>query len=542
MPADVKPVAGHGGDHPGRRGLALAQQSRRVHPPGHTGRLQPAVEQRCGHHRPALIGGAHNEDARFRAALTAQQIKYLENRPSAVSQVTALVNQAAVLKEEVAQLQVNGAVSTSGVEFVTPAQRPASPSSPKPMQDALLGLAAGLMLGLGGAFLRDTLDDTLTSKDPAERLGNAPVLAMVPMVSSWKKRKRSAVAVSSDPTSPAAEAYRSLRTSVQFTRQAHNLRTLLVTSPASAEGKTSTLANLGAVFAQAGERVVLVSCDLRRPRLGALFDIDEKPGLISVLLGERTLEQALQQVEGYDCLRILGAGAVPPNPAELLNGPKARQIFATLRENYDLVLVDSPPVLPVTDALVLSTYADSTLLVVAAGQVSTGASTVRVNPVATRADPAVSVTGLDAETATRNSPADVLTTAPPAVRRNPDPGARCRRTVIIWSPDPPIRSSTRSPVSESDQRRPVPSPSPSNSSGTAIARARPPAPNPPASRRSAPSVPALARRPGNRPSRAPRRPTSRRPGQRPPHRPRGPAAGDACRPRARGTGVPGAEA
>ena len=297
-----------------------------------------------------------------------QQIMSLEDRPSAASQLSALVNQQAVLKEEAAQLQVNGALATSGVEFVTPAQPPASPSSPKPVQDALLGLAAGLMLGLGAAFLRDSLDDTLTSKDSAERLGKAPVLAMVPMVSSWKKRRRSAVAVSSDPISPAAEAYRSLRTSVQFARQAHELRCLLVTSPASAEGKTSTLANLGAVFAQSGERVVLVSADLRRPQLGELFGVDEKPGLTSVLRGERTLEQALQQVEGYDGLWVLGAGAVPSNPAELLNGPGTRQLFATLRENFDLVLVDSPPVLPVTDALVLSAYADSTLLVVAAGQ------------------------------------------------------------------------------------------------------------------------------------------------------------------------------
>ena len=95
------------------------------------------------------------------------------------------------------------------------------------------------MLGLGAAFLRDTLDDALTSKDAAERLGNAPVLAMVPMVNSWKKRKRTTVAASSDPTSPAAEAYRSLRTSVQFIKASENLRALLVTSPASAEGKTS---------------------------------------------------------------------------------------------------------------------------------------------------------------------------------------------------------------------------------------------------------------------------------------------------------------
>ena len=297
-----------------------------------------------------------------------RQIRSWQGKANAAAQVSALVNQQAVLKEEIAQLQINGAAATSGVEFVTPAHTPTSPSSPKPTQEALLGLAAGLMLGLGGAFLRDSLDDALSSKEGTERSAGAPVIAMVPMVNSWRKRNRAAVASASEPTSPAAEAYRSLRTSLQFSRQAQELRTLLVTSPAAAEGKTSTLANLGAVFAQAGERVALISCDLRRPRLGQLFGIEEQTGLTTVLLGQQTLEQALQQVPGYDCLWVLGAGPVPPNPAELLDGPRARQIFATLRENFDLVLVDSPPVLPVTDAMVLSKYADGTLLVVAAGQ------------------------------------------------------------------------------------------------------------------------------------------------------------------------------
>ena len=297
-----------------------------------------------------------------------RQITSLQGRAGTAAQVGALVNEQAVLKEEVAQLQVNGATATSGVEFVTPAHAPASPSSPKPAQDALLGLAAGLMLGLGAAFLRDSLDDTLTSKEAAERTTGAPAIAMVPMVSSWRKRNRAEIASSAAPTSPAAEAYRSLRTSLQFTRQGQELRTLLVTSPAAAEGKTSTLANLGAVFAQAGERVALVSCDLRRPRLGQFFDMQEQSGMTTVLLGQQTVELALQQVPGYDCLWMLGAGPVPPNPAELLDGPKAREIFAALRENFDLILVDSPPVLPVTDAMVLSKYADGTLLVVAAGQ------------------------------------------------------------------------------------------------------------------------------------------------------------------------------
>ena len=297
-----------------------------------------------------------------------QQIKGLQGKANAATQVTALANQEAVLQAEVAQLQINGAVATSGVEVVTPAQPPTSPSSPKPAQDALLGLAAGLLLGLGAAFLRDSLDDTLSSKESAERAGGAPVLAMVPLVSSWKKRKLAVIAVSADATSPAAEAYRSLRTSVQFARQAHDLRALLVTSPAAAEGKTSTLANLGAVFAQAGERVAVVSCDLRRPRLGQFFGLAETKGLTSVLLGEQTLEEALQQAPGYDHLWVLGSGPVPPNPAELLNGPAVRQLFGSLREKFDLVLVDSPPVLPVTDAMILSAYADGTLIIVAAGE------------------------------------------------------------------------------------------------------------------------------------------------------------------------------
>ena len=297
-----------------------------------------------------------------------QQIKSLQGRPSAAAQVAALLNQQAVLKEEVAQLQINGAAATNGLQFVTPAQPPSSSSSPRPIQDALLGLAVGLILGLGAAFLRDNLDDALSSKESVERLSGAPVLAMVPTVNSWKKRGRADVAATAEPTSPAAEAYRSLRTSLQFARQAHELRTILITSPTAAEGKTSTVANLGSAFAQTGERVVLVSCDLRRPRLGQIFGVEEQSGLTSVLLGHQTLEQALQPVRGYACLWVLGAGPVPPNPAELLNGEHTREVFETLQENFDLVLVDSPPVLPVTDAMVLSKYVDGTLLVVAAGQ------------------------------------------------------------------------------------------------------------------------------------------------------------------------------
>jgi capsular exopolysaccharide synthesis family protein len=188
------------------------------------------------------------------------------------------------------------------------------------------------------------------------------------MISSWKKRDRPLVVSTSHPLSVSAEAYRSLRTSLQFIRQDHDLKTLLVTSPAAAEGKTSTIANLGTVFAQAGERVVMLSCDLRRPRLGQFFGFDEQPGLTTVLRGEVSLTEALQQVKGQDNLWVLGAGKLPANPAELLAGPAALALFTALRAEFDLVLIDSPPVLPVTDATVLSKDSDGVLLVLAAGQ------------------------------------------------------------------------------------------------------------------------------------------------------------------------------
>ena len=282
-------------------------------------------------------------------------------------QASALLNQEAVLREQLAQMQVSGAVGTGDVVLVTPAQTPVSPSSPRPVQDALVGLAAGLALGLGAALLRDSLDDKLTSKEAAERAGGAPVLALTPVVTSWRRQKPLVVSVT-EPTSPAAESHRSLRTSLQFARQEQQLRSVLVTSPGVGDGKTSAVANLGVVFAQAGERVVLVSSDLRRPRIGEFFGLDEQAGLTSILSGQRTLEEAVLPVPGFDRLSLLPAGSVPPNPAELLSSAPARDIFTRLRDHFDLVLIDSPPVLPVTDAAILSQYADATLMIAAAGQ------------------------------------------------------------------------------------------------------------------------------------------------------------------------------
>ncbi len=303
---------------------------------------------------------------RSQISLISKQVKAFGSNSSSAG-ASALLNQEAVLREQLAQMQVSGATDTGNVELVTPAQAPESPSSPKPVQDALLGLLSGLALGLGAAFLRQSFDDRLTSKDATEHAAGIPVLAMTPLVTPWRRQKPMVVSLI-EPTSPAAESYRSLRTSLQFARQEQQLRSLVLTSPGVGEGKTATLANLGVVFAQAGERVLLVSCDLRRPRIGSFFGLEEHEGLTSVLLGQRTLEQTLLPVPDIDRLSLLPAGPVPPNPAELLNSARALDIFMRLRDQYDLVLIDSPPVLPVTDAAILSQYADATLMLAAAGQ------------------------------------------------------------------------------------------------------------------------------------------------------------------------------
>ena len=324
--------------------------------------------------RTVAINSLTSAEAQLRSQIKSigKQIKQLHGVSGSAPEQAALVNQQAVLNEQLTQMQVNSSGETGGLTLVTPAQAPTSPSSPKPTEDGLLGLVAGLILGLAAAFLRESLDDAVASKETAEEYGGATVLAAVPMVNSWKKRNKPLVVSLARPMSPAAEAYRSLRTSLQFARQERDVHTILVTSPAAAEGKTSTLSNLGAMFAQAGQRVVLVSCDLRKPRLGEFFGLDERLGLTTAILGEQPVEELLQPVPGDDNLWLLGSGQMPPNPAELLNGRRIQEAFKTLRGLFDLVLIDSPPVLPVTDAVVLAKDADATLLVVAAGQTSRG--------------------------------------------------------------------------------------------------------------------------------------------------------------------------
>ena len=278
-----------------------------------------------------------------------------------------LLAQQALFRQKLDQLQVDAALKSGGAQLVTPAVAPSTPIRPTPVRNGVVALAVGLMLGLGLAFLREHLDDTIRSKDDVERVaGGLPVLSVIPLVPGWKDRKKTVVASLAEPKSAAAEAYRSLRTSVQFLGLDRPVRTLQVTSPSASEGKTSTVANLAVALAAAGQRVIAVDCDLRKPRLHAFFGLENEIGFTTVLVGDAPLSQALQAVPGVDGLQLLASGAPPPNPSELLAGGRSAQVLESLAAQADLVVVDCPPVLPVTDAAILAGRVDATLVVVTA--------------------------------------------------------------------------------------------------------------------------------------------------------------------------------
>jgi capsular exopolysaccharide synthesis family protein len=280
----------------------------------------------------------------------------------------ALVQQQALFKQRLDQLQVDASVNTGGAQLVTPASAPTSPVSPRPARTGAVALAAGLLLGITLAFVFDHLDDSVKTKEDLERVTQGvSTLGLIPLVSTWRAREQPQVVSLGDPNSSVAEAYRSFRTAVQFMGLDHPLHTLQITSPSAAEGKTTTLANLAVALARAGQRVVMVDCDLRRPRIHDFYGVSNEVGFTSVLLGELPLSEAVQEVAGERLLMILASGMLPPNPSELLASQRTVQILGALQSESDVVLIDSPPVLPVTDAAVLSARVDATLLVTRAG-------------------------------------------------------------------------------------------------------------------------------------------------------------------------------
>jgi capsular exopolysaccharide synthesis family protein len=188
------------------------------------------------------------------------------------------------------------------------------------------------------------------------------------MTENQKARPSDLLVTLSNPRSPISEAYRTLRTNLQFVSPDKPLRTLLITSPGAEEGKSTMLANLAVAMAQGEKQVVLVDCDLRRPNLHRLLGLAQKPGLTTMVVDEKAMSEPPLQETAVPGLRLLASGPLPPSPADLLGSQRMDRILELLKERADVVLLDAPPVVAVSDAAVLATKVDGVLLVVSAGQ------------------------------------------------------------------------------------------------------------------------------------------------------------------------------
>ena len=238
------------------------------------------------------------------------------------------------------------------------AELPGAPVSPQPTRNLLLGAILGLISGLGLAAVLEALDRSVRAPAEVAQLLGTPLLALVPRRKDTPARP---VLDPQDAGTPAAEAYRVLRTAVRFVDLGNPVSSLLITSATAGEGKTTTAANLAVALAQAGERVVLVDADLRRSKLAPIFGVDPEPGLTSLIIGEGEIDTTLVPIA--DRLLFLPPGALPPNPSELLGSEAMARLVRELRTRCDILVFDSPPLLPVTDAQVLSTQVDGVVVV-----------------------------------------------------------------------------------------------------------------------------------------------------------------------------------
>jgi capsular exopolysaccharide synthesis family protein len=250
------------------------------------------------------------------------------------------------------------------LEPVDNASLPAAPYTPNYARNLLFGGLVGVLLGYLAAFIRMNLDRKLRSVDEVEELIDTPVLAIVPDVKDLDRRQTESVDVSN--RGPAAEAFRQLRTNFRFVDVDNPVRTVVVTSANEGEGKSTVAANLARVLANAGQATILVDADLRRPVVAGVFGVDAQIGLAQVLVGDVTSEEALQD-SGIENLSVMSAGRVPHNPSELLGSHRMQLLLQDLSHDY-LVVLDAPPLLPVTDAALLAGIADGAIVVFAIGQ------------------------------------------------------------------------------------------------------------------------------------------------------------------------------
>jgi len=287
-----------------------------------------------------------------------------------------------MMREKYEESRITKAGQIGKVRILDEAIRQNTPISPNKKINLILGILMGLGVGVGVTFLREYLDTSVRRIEDLKSLGIS-ILGAIPKFESLVKNgfsdigsrrngnevapKELTLITHISPKSPVSEAYRTLRTNLHFSESNETLQTYLVTSAGPGDGKSTTIANLAIVTSLQGTRTLLVDSDLRRPVLHKFFGLEKHRGLTNVLIGKSTLDDAIQRTDVKN-LDVLTSGILPPNPAELLGSKRMQELVAEMKSRYDLVLFDAPPLIPVTDAAVLSQELDGVLLVAKAAQ------------------------------------------------------------------------------------------------------------------------------------------------------------------------------
>jgi succinoglycan biosynthesis transport protein ExoP len=335
---------------------------------------------------------------RFEAALDREQkvkADYLRERSAAQQQGVAAIDIDSLtrqietnkqlhdtLYQKQNELRMTASDNVGNVTVATPARLPKSPVGPARSRNIVVAFLLSLGVGIGLAFLLDYLDDTLKSVEDVDRYIHLPALALIPALRNDRTllkgknplpgdvKDSTALALIEDVRSPVAEAYRHLRTSLLLSSAGQPPKTILVTSSQPSEGKTTTAVNTAVMLAQTGAEVLIIDCDLRRPRIHTHFNIPNGKGLTNYLSGDAETEALLQPYDKLPNLKIMTSGPVPPNPAELIGSDEMRKLLNALGERFTHIIIDSPPTISFTDSSILSTMVDGVMLVVHGGKSS----------------------------------------------------------------------------------------------------------------------------------------------------------------------------
>ncbi len=267
-------------------------------------------------------------------------------------------------------VRLTRAQNTPNVVQVERASTPKAPISPKPLQTASLSAVVGLLFAASAVFLVEYLDDTLKTPDDVKEILGLPVIGLVgelPSGGNGNKQQKTGMHVANHPRSPVSEAFRSLRTNLEFSSIDHPLKMIMVTSPGAAEGKTTVAANLAIALAQSGKNVLLLDADLRRPNVHQQFDIPNRLGLSDLVRGKINIADVTQKSDAIKQLSIITSGSLPPNPAELLGSDRMRKLLDELKQHFEMIVIDSPPLM-VADPQIISGLTDGTIYVIRPGK------------------------------------------------------------------------------------------------------------------------------------------------------------------------------